>query len=155
LRPSYTSPCCTWWIDNIYHVHIEEAVLEVLGTERFLAFQRQHTVRLSESSTMRQLLSGALTLFGVSPRHLYHLVPRAYNTLCRDAGTPHVVDDGPTRVRMVYSALPEILVTNACWRLGLVGTLQTMLELTRRKGTVEVTEHDLAGRRVVVTASWD
>jgi hypothetical protein len=90
----------------------------------------------------------------VSPRRLYKLVPRVYDTMCRDAGDLEIVDNGPNGVLVVYARVPAQLVNNVCWRLGLIGTFQVMLTMTKHKGTVEVTEHDAATGRVVIECSW-
>jgi hypothetical protein len=74
--------------------------------------------------------------------------------MCRDAGRVDVVDAGPASVRIVYHDVPSQLVANPVWRLGLIGTFQLMLEITKSKGTVEVTEYDADRKHVVVTATW-
>jgi hypothetical protein len=142
------------WVPYELHTRLEEAVLEVLGRDRFLAFRSQHTGRLTESPALRSLVSSALSLFGVSPRRLYKLIPRVYDQMCRDAGDVEIVDDGPNGVLVVYSRVPAQLINNACWRLGLLGTFQVMLTMTKHKGTVEVIEHDAATGRVVIQCSW-
>jgi hypothetical protein len=142
------------WVPYSTHLKLDEAVLEVLGHDRYLNFRRRHTNQLSESATMRQVLSGVLSLFGVSPRRLYQMSPRAYQYLVRDGGSFTVEDDGPGRVKIIYADVPAELVSSPVWRLGLVGTFQAMLDLARRKGEVEVSAHDVERGTVVVVATW-
>jgi hypothetical protein len=141
------------WVPYELHLRLEEAVLEVLGRERYLAFRSQHTSRLTESPALRQVLSGVLSLFGVSPRRVYHMVPRVYYNMCRGAGDVEIIDE-PTGVRIVYTGVPASLVSNHCWRLGLIGTFRTMLIMTRTEGTVEVIEHDVNTGHVVIKSMW-
>jgi len=143
------------WMPYELHVRLDEAVFEVLGRERFIAFRRYHNSRLTESPALRSVLAGTLSLFGVSPRRIYHMVPRVYDNMCRDAGRVDIVDTDPTSLRIVYHDVPSHLVANPVWRLGLIGSFQLILEITKSKGTVEVTEYDADRKHVLVTATWE
>jgi len=143
------------WVDYYLHLQLDQAVLAALGPKEFVEFRRRANNQLSESPALRGLLKVVVGWLGVSPRRFFHLVPRAMQMLVRDAGSMQVVDDGPTQIRIVYADVPSPMVANSCWRLGLVGSFEMVLDLTRRNGRVEVSEHDPSRGHVVVTVSWD
>jgi len=143
------------WVDYSLHLELEQAVLAALGPRQFVEFRRRHNNQLSESPALRSVFSLVVGWLGVSPRRFFHLVPRAMQLLVRDAGTMEVVDEGPTRLRVVYKDVPSPIVANPCWRLGLVGSFQMVLDLTRRNGNIEVTEYDTTRGTVSVSVDWD
>jgi hypothetical protein len=124
------------WVPLERNIEIVDATLAALGPERFREMRRRTTARVARSPIVSAVLSGALHLFGASPLALFRLMPRVYGLVSRDAGSVHVEEVGPSRLRLVYQGLPPVMTASPGWPDMITVANEAIFDLVHARGTV-------------------
>jgi hypothetical protein len=124
------------WVPIELDIELNECVDRVLGRH---ALERWSHDTLSSSMAgplLGPLVNGAIRLFGLDPRSILKLAPRAYTNLFRDCGTLTWFNDHPTKAELRLTDAPLVLVASDAYLAGIAASFEAVFTITQTKGTV-------------------
>lgn len=142
------------WIDAAIFDAFNAACLAELGEDRYVAFWHAHALSQMDSPMFGKLFSGAIRVFGITPRGLFKVLGQAWTLTTKGYGQVSTVVESDTRVRVSLIGLPAHgrLSTVA---LSMQGSLGALLETAKTTGRIEVDASGLESEgRVDYDVDW-
>lgn len=143
------------WLPLEHHTQLNDRALDALGRQQFQKVWRWAMLRVVESKTLRATVTGALRLFGATPASLIKLAPRAWDLLARDAGKLTVnIDQDQANGRMTLTDFPMEHFRSGSFAEGLVGVIESFLDICETSGEVTLASNTPAVGRAVYEITW-
>lgn len=143
------------WIHLRHHTRLNDSALDILGRARYQQAWRRAMLLSVESKTLRATVTGALRLFGATPASLMKLAPRAWDLLAREAGKLTAnMDPDRSNGRLTVTDFPVEYFRSASFAEGLVGVIESFLDICETTGEVTLTSNTPAVGRAVYEITW-
>lgn len=143
----------TSWINAEHQLAVDTAIAEGLGDDALERRLRAYVSRARESPLFRPLISGAVSLFGLTPASLYRILPRAWDMTSRNAGVIYVRPLGDRAHEIRYDELPEVMRV-PCLAVATRGSTLGILDIVGFDGAVETDVSALERGVLVHRVSW-
>lgn len=122
------------WVPIALKAELAEAVFAEAGAAGARAWGRA-SFFASLDSFFKPLITGVVSLFGLSPATLLRIAPQSWQAVYRNAGELAVRRDGEFQARILARGLPEGLRGDAYLNL-LAGTFDASREMTKHDGEI-------------------
>lgn len=131
-----------------------ETVDRTLGRRRleslFGAFARIET----QGSILKSFVSGALRMFGPGGSTLARRIPGGMSLMYRDLGQVSDMQVSASEHLITIEDLAEVCAASPSYVPAVAAYYQGLFDALGVRGTVSITEHDRAQRRVVFRCVW-
>lgn len=142
------------WLPLELDLELVEAVADVLGPEVDRERARLCVRACFDTPLLRPFVAGIELLFGLEPAALIGAVPRAWHVLYRDAGRIHYeIVPGLQRV-LIYEQIPASVLTNHLYLEAIAGALESLFDVCKVDGSVELAEVDEHRGRAELHCYW-
>lgn len=143
------------WLPVELDVEVTEAIERALGAEACRQWAREGLRISMETPLLRPVVDGVVRLFGLSPEHLFRVVPRGIGQVYRSVGEMRFISRGPGEVALVWERLAAPVVPSVPFFDGTAGAFEAVFDITKRSGSVTLEEHDVDARRVTFRCCWE
>ena len=142
------------WFPVSLDLELTEAVGRLCGESALRMWSLDTITRSVEGPLLRPLLDGAVRMFGLNPRPIIGLIPRAWDHLYRNAGGLRVVhhpEDGPSSMTLEYVDVPPIIYESELYLDSVAASFSIVLDLCRAPGDVR---HDRCAGVTTLRFDW-
>lgn len=142
------------WLPLELDVELTESVKMIVGENGLFDWSKKCLMASFKTGLLGPLIAGSIQVFGVSPKTMFKLAPRAWNTIFRNCGQLSLEDKGKTELHMVGSDLAFNMLDSSAYLAGISGSMASVFEVTRTRGQVKEEVGSIQDKRVVWVASW-
>lgn len=141
------------WMPMLVHMKLSDAAFASLGEAGLRGLFERTMLSTWEQPLLRSFVQTSTGLFGLTPASLARHAGSVYQHLTRRLGDLEaLVREREVQVKL--RGFPAQAFQFPCYVAGLQGCLQSLLPLTSRVGTVEVTHRDLQRGDVGYLLRW-
>lgn len=142
------------WLPVSANLRVTEAVFRTLGAQEAEEFYAQWIRRQTETPVWSNLISGALTLFGLDPASLASWVPKTFDLMYRGYGRWTVQRTGDNEVTMELLDMPAQLATHVLWQRSVRSGMFALYRVTRVEGEIDMEPASAAHRCLRLVLHW-
>jgi hypothetical protein len=122
------------WVPLACDLELTHVVHQLGGTKAVQEVNRRSFLAALEGPLMRPFFTGAVSLFGLTPRALMKMAPRAFAGATRDMGRLVFESIDDRSAAFLHMDLPEALHGDEIWLSGFCGVLQATYDSTKHTG---------------------
>jgi hypothetical protein len=124
------------WLPIAFDVELSAAVADVAGVDAVSRINRASFVKAAEGPLLRPILGAAIGILGLTPAAIAKFIPSGWKAATRDCGEIVVEKGGQNEVLVVHEGVPSVMLDER-YMAGFYGTLAGVLDVARKKGSVE------------------
>lgn len=142
------------WLPLELDIELTDTVVKVVGDKGMSDWALTCLMVSSQSGLLGPLVTGSIRLFGLSPKAVFKIAPKAWLAVFKNCGHLVIEDKAKTTIELVGHNLPQQMIESNAYLVGIQGSFRAVFELTRFKGNITIDRRSIERRQVVWTASW-
>jgi len=141
------------WLPFELDLAITRAVY-LAGPTQADAFFRAHTGDSFSGPLLQGIVGAGVRLFGLDPGSWARWVPRGWSLVFRDAGQWSISASKESECHLALLDLPPMAVEDSFWIRSVARSLDSLCDLAKCTGGVEVVTVDPVSRRAELLLHW-
>jgi hypothetical protein len=133
------------WVPMSNWAMLCDAMRAACGDEDYRRFWRAIQIEMIDQPIFRNLVQGAVRLFGLRPSSFGKIVPKAFPMVFRDCGEFRCAVEDEGAMRLELSGFPVAHFRSGTMVVGFSGAFGAFFDVCHVEGTVEAEEDRPAG----------